>query len=161
MNRTELLNQIYAGRTRLEAALQGVDPSRMTEPALPGGWSVKDLLAHIGWWEQRMLEIYRESLVGQEPVRPQTADAVDQLNAQIALEFRNRDLDNVREYERQAFRDVLAMVETAPEADLFDTDRFPWLKGRGFVIWVSGNTDEHYDEHIQDLLTLAASEKEA
>ena len=47
MDKTELLAAIARDRARLEELIAGIDDARMTEPSLEGGWSVKDVLAHI------------------------------------------------------------------------------------------------------------------
>lgn len=48
MNKDTLLPLIHAGRSRWESALAQLTPEQMTAPALFDGWSVKDLVAHIG-----------------------------------------------------------------------------------------------------------------
>src|SRR4026209_1587728 len=58
MDRQELLANLEAGRERLEAAMERIEPMQVMEPGLHDSWSVKDLLAHLGWWEQRVVDIY-------------------------------------------------------------------------------------------------------
>jgi len=155
MNREELLNLIYASRARLEAVLEQLRPPAMTEPSLTGERSIKDLLAHIGWWEARAVEIYRELAAGSTPAYPISDDQVNAINARVLEEMRPRDLDAVRAFERAAFHDLLSVVENASEADLFDPQRFAFTEGRPFYYWIVWNANEHYDEHAAELEALA------
>ena len=154
MDRIDLLNEIYAGRTLLEAQLARLDAERMNTPVLPGGWSARDMLAHLGWWERRSVEIYYELAQGGDPTRPVTPAEVDVVNARILRELRPRSLDWVRLYERRAYLDLLQIVETAPEDDLFDAQRFAWTGGYPFAEWIVGNSSGHYAEHLPDLRPL-------
>ncbi len=154
MDRIDLLNQIYAGRTLLESQLARLDAERMNDPVLPGGWSAKDMLAHLGWWERRSVEIYQELTAGGDPARPVTPAEVDIVNAQVLSELRPHSLDWVREFEHNAYRDLLHLVETMPEEDLFDAQRFAWTGGYPFSEWILGNSCGHYDEHLPDLHPL-------
>lgn len=156
MDRVELLNEIYAGRTRLEAALQKLTPPQMTSPDLPGGWSVKDLMAHLGWWENHVQELYRALVADGEPVEPINEGTVDAVNARVIETFRSRDLEDVRAYEQDAYTHLLELIETAPEADLFDPQRFSWTANQPFAGWLVGNSSGHYEEHLQNLENLLA-----
>lgn len=151
MNRIELLDDTYAGRTRLEAALVRLTPEQMTSLDLGGGWSVKDLLAHLGWWEARCVEIYHALSSGKAPETPVTEETIDVTNAEVIESFRPRDLEEVRAYEQAAYRRLVTLIETAPEADLFDPQRFAWTNGQAFYRWVVGNASGHYAEHLEVL----------
>ncbi len=147
MDRIALLNELHAGRTRLETMLARLTPAQMTEAGVAGGWSMKDLMAHIGWWEQRAVEIYQELAAGGNPSRPNTSAELDAVNAQIYDQFRLRNLDEVRAFEQAAFREVLHLAETAPDKDLFDPQRFsPWTDGP-YAQWILDNSTGHYEEH--------------
>ena len=48
----ELLAQIFTAREELEATLARVPERQMGAPILHDGWSVKDTLGHLGFWEE-------------------------------------------------------------------------------------------------------------
>ncbi len=147
MDRASLLNELIASRARLESIFAQLTPTQMTEADLPGSWSMKDLLAHLGWWEQRAVEIYQELAAGGNPSRPNTPAELDAVNAQIYDQFRAKSLDDVRAFEQAAFREMLHLAETAPENDLFNPQRFsPWMDGP-FMQWILDNSTGHYEEH--------------
>jgi hypothetical protein len=46
-SKTELLERMRAGREEWDALIAQIPDSARIEPALAGGWSVKDLIAHV------------------------------------------------------------------------------------------------------------------
>lgn len=161
MDRTELLNEINAGRARLEAALTRLTPEQMTRPDLPGEWSVKDLLAHLGWWQRREVMIYHALKEGVRPETVLVSGTIDELNARVLADYRARDLEEVRAFEHQAYLDLLAIAETAPEEELFGHHTFAWTGGQPFVDWIAGDTYDHYAEHLPAVEVLLAEQEPA
>lgn len=148
MDRKELVSKIRTSRIQLESAIGRFPEPRLEEPALQGGWSVKDLMAHLGWWELRAADIYGALSRGSIPRMVIAADEVDKMNARVIEEYRKYPLVEVRAFEAQAFHHLMTIVETAPEADLFSPHRFSWTTGQPFANWIVWNTYEHYEEHI-------------
>jgi hypothetical protein len=151
MDRTELLSKMHGGRKKLEEALARVDEQGMGEIVLHGDWSVKDLLAHLAFWERRAVSLY-QALAGNKPWEGVTGESgVDLLNAQAMQEGRRYSLDEVRREEEDAWQAILALAYTAPDEDLFGLRRFPWTDGHPFYEWVEGNAYGHYEEHLPEL----------
>lgn len=148
MERKELVSKIRTSRALLEAAIGRFPEPRLEEQALPGGWSVKDLIAHLGWWELRAADIYGALSRGSVPRMVIAADEVDNTNVRVIEEYRQYSLEEVRSFEAQAFRHIMTIVETAPEVDLFGAHRFSWTMGQPFANWLMWNTYEHYEEHL-------------
>ena len=48
----EILAHITTARVALIAAIFGLSEDRLTAPGAVGKWSVKDVMAHIGHWEE-------------------------------------------------------------------------------------------------------------
>lgn len=152
MNKTELLSRVHSERERLETALAGVDEARMSEAGLyDNKWSVKDMLAHIGWWEQRATRIIDAVIHGQTPQGSVDSENIDETNAKVYQENRARSLSDVRQTEHEAYQKLLLLTESLSEADLFDPQRFAWTKGQPLANWVMWNTYEHYAEHLVEL----------
>jgi hypothetical protein len=153
-SKREMLDLIRSERRELEAVLDELSEDRMVDPGLEGGWSVKDILAHITWWEQRMVGWLRGSYAGKTPERPapgMTWDDLDSLNAQTYLENKDRGLGEVMTESRLSYREALAEVEKMTDADLLDGDRFEWRKGDPMWHMVAANTWWHYKEHREDI----------
>lgn len=155
MDRSELLSHMRGGREALEQALATIPSNRLEAPTLPGGWAVKDLLAHLGWWERRIANLYQILLRGDVPHPFEAAEPIDDLNARVYADHHHQPLPPVRDNERAAYEALRAVAETAPEPDLFDPYRFPQTEGEPFVNWIRSNTYDHYAQHLDDLRAAA------
>jgi hypothetical protein len=122
----------------------------MTTPHFIGDWSIKDLLAHLGFWEEWITGGYHTLLKGEKPVLKNLP--IDEINAGIFAERHALTLEAVRTDERKAYQALLSLVETAPEADLFNPQRFAWAGGHSFAELIGNNSFEHFDEHVRDLI---------
>jgi hypothetical protein len=156
MDKTQGLQEIRAGRSGLQELLSRLEADRMeTEKALYGNWSVKDLLAHLGFWERRAATILKALQAG-EPV-PSLVDSnldnfnLDEVNARNFTANHGRPLAEVQAEEEAAYQELLALTEKAPENDLFDPQRFSWTQGQPFFNWIEGNSYGHYQEHLPAL----------
>src|SRR5437762_6622821 len=75
------------------AVLAQVPSDRMEEPTLDGGWSVKDLLAHITFLEWHTLTGIQAGLRGEPPDWP--PGSTDTINARIYAKSHARSLAQV------------------------------------------------------------------
>jgi hypothetical protein len=152
VNQSELLARIRSGRAQFESALAQFSGDQMLAPNLHGGWSLKDLIAHIGFWEQQAALTFSALLRGVEP--PAESLALDELNARVYAQNRYRLLAEVRLAERAAYDQLLLLVENAVDDDLFNPQRFVWTAGKPFAEWIENNTYGHYEEHQADFKPL-------
>jgi hypothetical protein len=149
MNKAELLANIRAGRQQLDVSLARLSEEQWLVPALHGDWSIKDLIAHFGFWEGRIVTLYGQLSRGVEPAADEPA--LDDLNAQAYAQNQARTLDEVRREERATYLQLLAIAVNAPDDDLFNPQRFAWTQGQPFAEWIVNNTYGHYEEHQADL----------
>jgi hypothetical protein len=147
MTRTELLEAIRAGRRTLEGTLAGFDDAAMAE-RIDEAWTRKDLLAHLEAWERRVVRLL-ERLRSGAPADPEIE--TDELNERYWRENRDRPLDDVRTGEREAYDALIAAIEGATDAELFDGGHFAWTEGDPLADWFRGNSDEHFAEHLEQL----------
>jgi hypothetical protein len=151
MNRTILLATISAGRDRLDAALSDLADEAMVD-RIDEAWTRKDVIAHLEAWERRVVANLVTLRGGGAP---DGSVQTDDLNGRFFTLNRDRSLDDVLAGERDAYRSVLTAIDGATDEELFDGNHFGWTEGDPFADWLRGNTDEHYDEHL-DQLTRAA-----
>jgi hypothetical protein len=151
MNKTELLANIRSGREQLEKAIARLNDAQMLTPNLHG-WSIKDLIAHLGFWEQHTALRFGALLRGKKP--PDAGLTLDELNAQVYAQNRHKPWAEVRFEEQAAYEQLLLLVENALDDDLFNPQRFAWTEGRPFAEWIENNTYGHYQEHQADFAAL-------
>lgn len=151
MERDSLLSKIYTSRADLEAVIAEFAPEPMLQPLLPGGWSVKDTLAHIEFWENRLIQILTSLQDGQNPGSLLDGITIDELNEQVYQRNRARDLEEVRQSELNTYKQLMMIIEGYPPDDLFNPTRFAYTEGKPLVDWIEGNTYGHYAEHLEML----------
>lgn len=149
MNKMELKEKIMASRQDLETAMARVRDDQAGRVILHGEWSLKDLIGHLGFWEENVVKLYEILSAGQQVPAMEDMDA---MNAQAISDWGARSLDVVRRDEQAAYHAVLALVDAVAEANLFDPAFFPWTEGRPFAEIISDNTCDHYEEHLPELI---------
>ncbi len=148
INKQEIIAQIEQSYAALEAALAVLSAGQMTEPALPGSWSVKDALAHLSVWHRRALDIIDPLQPPRVPAIPPSgieADQVEAFNARFYAEHKDDSLPDALANFRESYRQLLAGTQRLSEADLMKLlrDETP--------LWevIAGNTYDHYPEHLE------------
>lgn len=150
MDKTELLELLRADHARLRAVIDGLDDDALQQRAV-GDWTRRDLVAHLEWWERHSAQVVEALCAGLEPYDRSGDFDLDALNARTFEENRDRPAEDVRRGEAEAWASLLAVLEAADEAALFDADRFRWTEGTPLVAIVRGDTDEHWAEHLPHL----------
>lgn len=156
IDRKTLLGNIRKERQLFEESLSRIPQDQFQEPIFDGGWSIKDVLAHIVAWEQRMITWIGQAADGIAPDIPNTDEAVDALNSQSFLQERERPLQDVLETFERSYLQAFAVAENTPEEVLFTENL---LQGRSRPLWINiaANTCWHYKEHREALeLYIAA-----
>lgn len=151
MNRTTLVAAIEAGRRDLEQTLAGFSDAQMGD-RIDETWTRKDVVAHFEAWERRVVDLL-ERLRSGAPAEPEVE--TDELNERYHARDRGRSLADVRAAEREAYDRLLAAIDGASDEELFDGGHFAWTEGAPLAEWFRGNSDEHYDEHREQLTRAA------
>lgn len=154
MSKEKLLTEIQREREQLESTLAQISHQQMVTPGVVDDWTVKDLLAHITVWEQRMIRWLADSV---NDIQPQmlppgmTWDDLDEWNEQTYQEHRQQSLEEVLAEFAESFPQAVSAVQDISEVDLVDPDRFSWREGRPLWVMVAANTYWHYKEHNESL----------
>ncbi len=150
MDKIKLFELIQAEHAFLDRTLALLSDAQMTQADVQGGWTVKDILAHITTWEQRCLGWLEAAERGEKPQRPEpgyTWDELDALNEQDRQASKDRPLDEVLSAYRRSYAEILARVAELPREALFDPDYYAWREGQPLWLMIAGNTHWHYEEH--------------
>lgn len=149
MNRKSFLSELRHGRAAWEAAIANIPQARLTEPALPGGWSVKDVVAHVTWFEREMVAVIEaRALVGSELwLLP-----ADERNQAIYEEQRERPLADIMAESEEIGRQLWQNAETLTDEELINPAAFQEMPP-DWVPWqiIAGNSFNHYPDHIADI----------
>jgi hypothetical protein len=147
--RNELLKEIQRERTALDETLAPLTPREMTRAGVTrGGWSVKDILAHLVEWQRMNLDWYAAGLRGEKPPIPApgyTLRELPRLNQMIYRKHHRRPLQAVIEDYRSYHERVVALIESLSDADLVTLERFSWT-GPSWTLsdYLRASTAAHY-----------------
>lgn len=140
----ELIDRIRSSRAALEAALAEFKPEDMLR-AGAGGWSLKDVIAHITWHERQMLGVLQaRALVGSDLWN----QPLEERNQAIYQENRDLPLETVLSEARATYDSLLQELGRLEDADLHDSARFREMPSE-WKPWqiLADNTYQHYDDH--------------
>jgi hypothetical protein len=148
MTGARLADILRTERTQWNALLAQVSVERMEIPGVEGEWSVKQVVAHLTWYEQAVVEGALQVLGGGTFTRRRPADmGLDEMNAQIAAESGARPASDVLAEADEVFGQLLALIAACPEDILNDPrrlglpeDMVPWMG-------VANNSYAHYRQH--------------
>ncbi|HEY7348782.1 MAG TPA: DinB family protein [Ktedonobacterales bacterium] len=141
-------------RAQWEAALAQMDEHHMLRPGILGNWSVKDLVAHVSWYEREMLPVIRlHVFTGSEWWTLPT----DERNVLIYQQNSHRPLQEIIHEGQHSYSDLLEAVHSLSDEDLNDPRRFSDMPD-DWVPWqiFAANSSEHYQDHLPALRTWVA-----
>jgi len=149
MSVAELTAQIRATSTRMELLLAQLSVAEINQPGAVGVWSVKDVLAHIGFWERYAVGTIRAATRGEAPGLG-ADDETERINASVVAQYYQRSLAAVIADWQQAREDLLDALEDLDDEALNDPNYFPWSADRSLLDRI-GNSFEHEQEHIEQI----------
>jgi hypothetical protein len=121
----QLLALIHAEHTKLDKKMDGLSAEEMVFPGAMGDWSVKDILAHLMDWEQRLVSWYEAGLRGDVLHLPAPGfhwGQLPALNQQGYEHHKHRSLQNVADC---IAHQVLALIGDMTE-EMFEVGRYAW-----------------------------------
>ncbi|MEK6226918.1 MAG: DinB family protein [Chloroflexota bacterium] len=137
-SRAELRKRISQAHRSMREAIGALPPSRWDEK-LPAGWTLKEMVGHLAYWEST-IPAFVDSLRTGTP-REGGAD-VDELNARAAAEARGLSREEVLLRWDDAHSEMLEVARNLTDAELEDAS---------FMQKFEGETYGHYPDHYADL----------
>lgn len=167
MTKERLLGLERAARQEWEALLDQVGEARMTVPAINNGWSLKDAVAHISYYEGWLLNWLEAAVRGQVTAAThRDLLGVDERNALVFAENRGRPLSEVLADSRRIHYRLVQVVELLTEHDLFSPHRYEryiapfWESSRPLWQCLPGDSYAHYQEHSASVRAWLAQQTE-
>lgn len=125
MDRPQLLKQLDQRWTAFKESYAGLSDSQMTEPGVTGNWSVKDIIAHVTWWEEEALKHLPLILEGGRPPRYSVKyGGINAFNALMAERKKDLSLADVLKQQGETHRRLIAYIKSAPEEQITRETRF-------------------------------------
>ena len=152
ISNTQLLAELNDENASWEALLDDIGEANMTQPDVAGGWSIKDIVAHITEWRRRTVKRFQAALNHESNVTtpwPSELQEVDEINAWIYEANRNRPVADVLSDSREVFQQLFVAIAAFSDDELHNLQRFVWLEGEP----LSGRIffSHFHEEHERDM----------
>jgi hypothetical protein len=135
-------------RTLLSSQWEGFSEEQMTQrPGPHPEWSVKDIIAHICWWETFGMIRLAVLSAGLE-IKP--VEDYDSLNKKVDEVVVSLSLKDVLTQYAANQAQILNLIAYFSYEEWSDESR-PNFEGRSFLFLLGANTFGHYHEHLLDL----------
>ena len=145
----QLLEVMHTARSNWEALLAEAGEERLTEPGVEGNWSLKDIIAHITYFEKWAADNVMAFRTGAPRPQPEYPGLeVDEENARIYERLRAKPLAEVLQESQASFQRSIEAAQGLRDADLYDPafTRVPDANWTVFDL-IEGDTFEHYNDH--------------
>lgn len=155
ITKAEVLRILRAEQGQWEQLIALVPTEQLEQPMTPGGWSLRDLLAHLLWYAREGLALCRDGAVRYPEMWGRPYDAI---NADIWREAQAMAGGDVLAVWRATIQEIYGWVAASDEAWLAEPVAFPSEKPVSRLQQVEINTFGHYREHVDDLRTWLEGE---
>lgn len=160
MDKLRLLDLIRAEHGFLRRALAELSENEMLSADLGGGWTAKDVMAHVTAWERRFYRSWAAAEAGDADEWPEpgyTIDDVDRLNADDVAANKDRPLADVLIAFNDSYKRLLARTAEQPSEVLFSPGHYEFTREHPLYLFLAANTYEHYQEHAVSIREWVAS----
>ena len=121
----KVLARLDAAWMEFEESHAGLPDDALLEPGVTGAWSVRDLIAHVTWWEEEAIRHLPLILDGGRPPRYSvTYGGIDAFNALMTERKASLSLDKVCEEFAETHRRLVAYLRAVPPEHLLGNSRF-------------------------------------
>jgi hypothetical protein len=147
MTKSEFIDRVRRAREAWEAQVVQYDADRMEQPGFTGEWSLKEVIAHIIWYDREMVEMLKNKELAGSPLWELP---LDERNAAIYVEIKSQNLGKaqVLDEAQKVYDELLRLLDMCDDQDLNDPKRFAGMPP-DWKPWevIASNTYEHYAEH--------------
>ena len=149
-SKSELMTAIAREWKLLMEVVAKLDEAKMTTPDA-GGWSPKDNLAHLAEWLNLLTGHHMERRPAHEvfgvPEQVTRGWEMEIINPALFERNRNRSVSEVLDGLKNAYAALTVKLEAMSLDDLLQPRHPQDSEKRPLLLWVLGDTTEHFAEH--------------
>ena len=125
MGKQQILKRLQQAWAAFQESYAGLSDAELMEPGVTGAWSVRDIIAHVTWWEEEALTHLPLVLAGGKPPRYSvTHGGIDAFNARMTEQRKHVSLAQVLEQQDEVHRRLVAFVADVPDEQATGETRF-------------------------------------
>lgn len=142
----QFIDQVESTHSKLVNISQGWKFGIIDQFENGKGWTLKDLVAHIYWYEAEMVGMLEKRTLDGSPWWNL---ALDDRNERIRLQYKDVPLETMINLEATTFQDLIDLLEKVNENEFADASYFHDMPAE----WqphsvIASNTYEHYLDHL-------------
>lgn len=125
MNTERMMKRLDAAWAEFHESYAGLTTSQLLIPGVTGRWSVRDIIAHVTWWEEEALKHLPLVLQGGRPPRYSvTYGGIDAFNALMTEKRKDLSLADVLRQHVEVHARLIDYLARTPEELLTRETRF-------------------------------------
>lgn len=141
MDREQMLGREDEAWRRFAETVRAVPADRRDVEGVVPGWTVHDLVWHVGYWAGYAADVIERDRAGETDLEPAGSELEE---AEILATGRSMNWDEVVRRAEQGRDRVRAALSSSPDP------------GNTAVEWFRDDTFEHYDEHTAEIRAFVA-----
>jgi hypothetical protein len=149
-SKADLMSAIRREWKLLMDVVAKLDKQKITTPD-EGGWSPKDNLAHLAEWMNLLMDHHIDKRPAHEvfgvPEEVVKDWDMEVINPVLFERNKNRSIEDVLDQLRLAYEKLLAKLDSMSFEDLLKPRDPDDPQKRPLLLWVLGDTSEHFAEH--------------
>ncbi len=149
MDRKKTLEEFSRSRAELLKSIEGLSEQQMTQEAVEGSWTIKDVLAHLTSWERTVLIPLIDYAQGDDFL-PQVIPDDLAWNDQQAAEWQARPLQTAFNELHETRQAILEYLDKLDDAQWEIQLPAPW-RGHGTIADLISGLSWHEDEHLESI----------
>lgn len=151
MSKAAILNQIAIEFELFETTLARIPHERMSEARAIEAWSVKDVIAHLTYWNHDFIREVEAADRGEslEGLRDLRSD--DVINAEVVAQSAAQSPEAVIAAFEHSFQDIVSLIDQLDDAALDDHSALSGRLHGSFTEFIKSYVTDHWSEHRQDI----------
>ena len=149
MKKSEFIAKVIETHKAYDEVITKLDDNQMIIPRSCGEWSVKDIIAHVTWYEFQMVGVLEtRTLTGSDLWNL----SLEERNAAIHAENQTRTLEEILSKAKDIHKALMILIQNLSEDDLQRAENFKDMPS-DWIPWevIASNTFEHYPVHTADI----------
>lgn len=125
MTGRQLLQRLDKAFEDFRASYAGLSEAELLESGVTKAWSVRDIIAHVTWWEEEALKHLPLVLAGRRPPRYSvTYGGIDAFNALMTARKEGLSLSDVFREQAETHQRLVDYLQRIPEEQFASETRF-------------------------------------
>ena len=155
ISKAQFLAELHNEYASWQTLLNDIGEANMTQPDVAGGWSIKDIVAHLTGWRRRTVRRIQAALNHDPniiaPPWPSELQKDDDINAWIYESNRDRSLADVLNDSHEVFQQLVEAIDAFSKDQFLAMQHHEWLEGEP----LSGKLffAHFHEEHEPDMRT--------